>query len=147
MDALHDYSLSALLSKITLINVGVVFVAYVVFSTLYQIIHYRFFHPLAKFPGPFLASVTRIWIAYENFRGRESQTLLDLHRKYGACGIRSHTYNPLVHGDRWKLTFRNKDPFCGRRPRCWLSAMRPDCRISIIGRRTSQCTTSVAALD
>jgi hypothetical protein len=52
-------------------------------SVLYQIIYYRFFHPLRHFPGPFWASVTRLWIAYHNIKADECELELELHRQYG----------------------------------------------------------------
>ncbi|KAF6836436.1 cytochrome p450 [Colletotrichum plurivorum] len=57
--------------------------AYVAGKVLYQIVYYRFFHPLAKFPGPFWGSVTRLWITYHNIKEDECQTNQALHRKYG----------------------------------------------------------------
>ncbi|KAJ0114140.1 hypothetical protein J7T55_007974 [Diaporthe amygdali] len=57
--------------------------AHVIGSFVYQIIYYRFFHPLAKFPGPFWGSVTRLWITYHNVKGDEPETFQALHRKYG----------------------------------------------------------------
>ncbi|KAF9873690.1 hypothetical protein CkaCkLH20_08800 [Colletotrichum karsti] len=57
--------------------------AYVVGKVLYQIVYYRFFHPLAKFPGPFWGSVTRLWITYHNIKQDECQVNQALHRKYG----------------------------------------------------------------
>ncbi|KAF2139253.1 uncharacterized protein K452DRAFT_254487 [Aplosporella prunicola CBS 121167] len=58
-------------------------VGYVVLRVLYQIVYYRFLHPLAKFPGPFWASVTRLWVAYHNLKEDECQVELELHKKYG----------------------------------------------------------------
>ncbi|KAK7415449.1 hypothetical protein QQX98_005900 [Neonectria punicea] len=60
---------------------------YILFRILYQIIHYRFFHPLAKLPGPFWASVTRLWITYHSVRGDEVEVFRELHKKHGS-GIR-----------------------------------------------------------
>lgn len=57
--------------------------AYVLISFAYQAVHYRFLHPLRIFPGPFWASVTRLWITYHDFRGDEPWTFQALHRKYG----------------------------------------------------------------
>lgn len=57
--------------------------AYVVISFAYQVIYYRFSHPLRKFPGPFWASVTRLWITYHVVQGDEPQTFQALHKKYG----------------------------------------------------------------
>lgn len=41
---------------------------------IYQIIYYRFFHPLKDFDGPFWGSVTRLWHTYQNIRGIELET-------------------------------------------------------------------------
>lgn len=66
---------------------GVLFglpLAYVLFNFAYQIVYYRFLHPLRNFPGPFWASVTRLWITYHNVKGDEPTTFQDLHRRYGS---------------------------------------------------------------
>ena len=39
--------------------------------------------PLAKYPGPFLASVSRLWYTYINWRGIQHEVLETLHIKYG----------------------------------------------------------------
>lgn len=74
---------SATLSLLTSRNVVLAVIGYLVFSVLYQIVYYRWFHPLSKFPGPFWASVTRLWIAYHNLKEDECQVAQDLHKKYG----------------------------------------------------------------
>lgn len=63
-------------------------VGYVLFSILYQIIYYRFFHPLAQFPGPFWGSVTRLWLTYHNLRGREAAACDAQFKKHGTSAIR-----------------------------------------------------------
>ncbi|PSS24952.1 hypothetical protein M430DRAFT_114266 [Amorphotheca resinae ATCC 22711] len=75
--------LPALLSKFTFTNAALAIVAYILYSILYQIVYYRFFHPLSKFPGPFWASVTRLWVAYHNIKEDERFVEYDLHKKYG----------------------------------------------------------------
>ncbi|CAK7207011.1 hypothetical protein SEUCBS139899_009819 [Sporothrix eucalyptigena] len=50
---------------------------------MYQIVYYRYFHPLSKFPGPFWGSVTRIWLALQFYWGIEVETEMKLHAKYG----------------------------------------------------------------
>ena len=53
--------------------------AYVIGSLLYK----RYLHPLRKFPGPFLASVTDAYNTWL-FSTRQSDVkLLHLHEKYG----------------------------------------------------------------
>lgn len=56
---------------------------YLLVKFCYQVVYYRLFHPLRKFPGPFWGSVTRLWITYHNIKGDEPETLQELHRKYG----------------------------------------------------------------
>lgn len=65
-------------------------VLHVVGSFVYQIIYYRFFHPLSKYPGPFWGSVTRLWITYHNIKGDEPETFQALHRKYGMSACSHH---------------------------------------------------------
>lgn len=72
-----------LLSLLTPLNILFAIATCLAFSTLYQFIYYRFFHPLRCFPGPFFASFTRLWIAYHNVLGDECELELALHRKYG----------------------------------------------------------------
>lgn len=64
--------------------------AHVIGSFVYQIVYYRFFHPLSKFPGPFWGSVTRLWITYHNVKGDEPETFQALHRKYGMLARSRH---------------------------------------------------------
>jgi hypothetical protein len=72
-----------LLALLTPINILLAAISLPILSFTYQIIYYRFFHPLRHFPGPFWASVTRLWIAYHNILGDECETELALHKKYG----------------------------------------------------------------
>lgn len=47
----------------------------------------RYFHPLSKFPGPFWASVTRLWIAVVSLSGKEHEVLYKLHERYGKRNV------------------------------------------------------------
>lgn len=78
---------SALLSGLTVGNAFLLLFAYTGYCVLYQVINYRFFHPLAKFPGPFWGSVTRLWIAYHNIKEDECAVFTELTKKYGVWGI------------------------------------------------------------
>ncbi|KAH0841174.1 hypothetical protein AYO21_06936 [Fonsecaea monophora] len=47
------------------------------------IVYCRTLHPLAKIPGPFLASVSRLWIMHQTSHGKMQDVQRELHRKYG----------------------------------------------------------------
>ncbi|KLU90440.1 cytochrome P450 71A23 [Magnaporthiopsis poae ATCC 64411] len=64
-------------------NLALLLLAYVAFKALAQVVRYRFLSPLAKFPGPFWASVTRLWIAYHNVKEDEPEVFRELHRIHG----------------------------------------------------------------
>lgn len=58
-------------------------VALVALMIVCQIVYYRFLHPLSEFPGPFWASVTRLWIAYHTLKEDELAVYLKLHEQHG----------------------------------------------------------------
>lgn len=45
------------------------------------IIYLRYFHPLAKYPGPFWASVTNFWKAYHYWTLKLPQTMVKLRKE------------------------------------------------------------------
>lgn len=47
------------------------------------IIYCRLFHPLRSIPGPFLASVSRIWIVLKTAAGDMEHEQRALHKKHG----------------------------------------------------------------
>lgn len=47
------------------------------------VLYARLFHPLSKYPGPFLASVTRLWLVVDVAKGKTDLTQRALHKKYG----------------------------------------------------------------
>lgn len=75
--------LHVLYSKVTFSNAILAFIAYRALDFVRQIVYYRFFHPLSNFPGPFWASVTRLWIAYHNIKEDEPYVEYELHKQYG----------------------------------------------------------------
>ena len=50
---------------------------------LTYILHHRLLHPLSKIPGPFLASISRLWLLYHTLTGRTHVSHLDAHRVHG----------------------------------------------------------------
>jgi hypothetical protein len=73
----------SVLSLVTVTNILLAPFLYVILKFVYQIVYYRFFHPLSKFPGPFWASVTRLWIAKQNLAETEYLTFHELSKTYG----------------------------------------------------------------
>ncbi|KAI5363933.1 Putative cytochrome P450 superfamily [Septoria linicola] len=51
--------------------------------TALYITYQRHFHPLASYPGPFWASLTDFWNAYQFRSGQHPYTLNALHEQYG----------------------------------------------------------------
>lgn len=51
---------------------------------LRYVLYQRFFHPLAKYPGPFLASLTDLWQVHQFMTLKQPYTLTKLHEEYGS---------------------------------------------------------------
>lgn len=47
------------------------------------VVYQCFFHPLARYPGPFLAKITDIWQVYQFLTLQQPYNLTELHEKYG----------------------------------------------------------------
>ncbi|KAI0845509.1 flavonoid 3',5'-hydroxylase [Daldinia vernicosa] len=82
----------------TIVALGILYISLVI---LYQIIYYRFLHPLSSFPGPFWGSVTRLWLTYHHVKATELQVFESLHKKHGPV-IRI-TPTMLIVSDATKL--------------------------------------------
>lgn len=63
------------LLQLVLLGIGI----YVLLYIIYQ----RYFHPLARYPGPFLASLTDVWQVCQFLSLKQPYNLTDLHAKYG----------------------------------------------------------------
>ncbi|KAL4876444.1 cytochrome P450 [Aspergillus karnatakaensis] len=70
-------------AHLTLANAVLSFVAFVTLKFIYQVVYYRFFHPLSVFPGPFWGTTTRLWIAWHNMKETELPTVYALTQQYG----------------------------------------------------------------
>ena len=42
-----------------------------------------FFHPLRKYPGPFVARCSGLWGFWLNLHGRRAERIVEAHKKYG----------------------------------------------------------------
>lgn len=67
----------------TMTTVLLTLLGIVIAQFLYQIIYYRHFHPLRHYPGPFWASVTRLWQAWHFYWGSELELETKAIRQYG----------------------------------------------------------------
>ena len=52
-------------------------------SALSYVAYQRFIHPLASIPGPFWASLTRLWMTKHSWDGDMNVTMISLHENYG----------------------------------------------------------------
>lgn len=75
-------------SRISLVDAAahnVVFLlVFFIGSLVAYVIYQRVFHPLASVPGPFWASLTRLWITKHSWDGDMHRTMIALHAKHGA---------------------------------------------------------------
>ena len=62
---------------------GYVVVAVALAACLAVLIRRAYFHPLSKFPGPFLASATNLHKCWRYLQGNEHECYRNLHNKYG----------------------------------------------------------------
>ncbi|KAI5788669.1 cytochrome P450 [Pyronema domesticum] len=83
MESVKQQEAGTLLGQLSVGRIFVAIFAILAINIAHTIIKTRYFHPLSKFPGPFWASVSRLWITYHNLTGKEHEVLYDLHKKYG----------------------------------------------------------------
>lgn|SRR5688572_1275828 len=76
--------LQGLLDLLSLKSFAFCLLGLLLYKVIAQIVYYRYFHPLRIYPGPFLGTVTRLWIAWHCWRETELDTLYKLHEKYGS---------------------------------------------------------------
>ncbi|KAH8890336.1 cytochrome P450 [Thozetella sp. PMI_491] len=87
-------------------SVVVVYVVYLATVALHRLL----FHPLAKFPGPRLAAVTRLYEAYYDLAlgGRYTHKIAELHEQYGPI-IRISPYELHIHDSHYYDKFYRDD--------------------------------------
>ncbi|OAL28580.1 hypothetical protein AYO22_02774 [Fonsecaea multimorphosa] len=50
---------------------------------LLRFFYRRYLHPLSSYPGPFLASITRLWKVWSVYSGHTERDYIAVHKKYG----------------------------------------------------------------
>ncbi|KAL2205465.1 averantin oxidoreductase [Sarocladium strictum] len=86
-------------------NAGTALLAVVGFGVLYTVyscIYNLYFHPLAKYPGPFLAKISPLYSIYGLFRGRWPFDVHQLHIKYGPILRTMPNELTFVDPEAWK---------------------------------------------
>lgn len=53
-------------------------------ASIFYAFYNRYFHPLAKVPGPYWASITPFWLAWQSYKQRRPRLDIDLHKRYGS---------------------------------------------------------------
>ncbi|KAJ5287477.1 hypothetical protein N7478_003163 [Penicillium angulare] len=53
-------------------------------SLVGYVVYQRYFHPLSKYPGPFLASLTDLWQVHQFMTLKQPYALTELHKRYGS---------------------------------------------------------------
>ena len=149
METSTSSSVQLAYSILTFRNIVLSLLLYVALQCSYQVVYYRFFHPLAKFPGPFWAGVTRLWVAYPDLTGQERpKECQELHKRFGGgffnC-IRSFQHEDCGRYEANCLPSLQGLLFALRR-QCCSSAPAQRCPRSIVGMRTRQKRISRAAL-
>ncbi|RFU25952.1 hypothetical protein B7463_g10382, partial [Scytalidium lignicola] len=76
-------SLRTLLSSLEFSQMAAVSAIAATVVSLGYIVYQRYFHPLARYPGPFLASITDLWQVYQFWTLKQPYHLTELHEKYG----------------------------------------------------------------
>lgn len=100
--------------------VAVTVAVYIVTLAIYRLT----FHPLAKFPGPKLAAITRYYEAYYDViqNGQYSFQIAKMHKKYGKFPFRAGLdVGAFIHGSRphWRLALKlmlQKRPYRPHQP-------------------------------
>lgn len=79
---------SFVLSHIDKVSFPVLVLLALVVPLAAYIVYQRYFHPLAKYPGPFWASITDLWQVSEFLSLQQPYNLTDLHEKYNSPFVR-----------------------------------------------------------
>ena len=57
--------------------------AFLLHAVILWLVYTRRFHPLADIPGPYVASITRLWYVRQVQHGKFDEVNRNLHAKYG----------------------------------------------------------------
>ena len=89
------------------------FLSYQTLSIFYCL----YIHPLASFPGPFLARCTRLWYVYHLARGKLPFAVEKVHEKYGPSVRLAPDELSFIDPDAWKNIYGYKHGTGGEMPK------------------------------
>lgn len=75
------------------------------------IVYARFFHPLAGIPGPFWASISRMWLGAQVSSGKSEYVQRELHRKHGPLARIAQDEVSVSDPDAIKIIYNIKSGF------------------------------------
>lgn len=103
---LHTSIFNTFLSTSPFILLSCLLLAYYLLWIVYALT----LHPLASIPGPFLASISRLWIVYHLLRGDMEHVQRSLHAKHGPLIRIAPNEIACASPDAIKKVYRNQDP-------------------------------------
>jgi aspirochlorine biosynthesis cytochrome P450 monooxygenase len=79
-------------------------------TSFFQIVYNAYFHPLRKFPGPWLAGASKSYMAYYTVRGKKHYRIEEIHEKYGDVVRIAPDHLSFITESAWKdiYSFRSK---------------------------------------
>lgn len=80
----------------------------VVFWVVTKVIYNAYFHPLSRFPGPFLNRATRLAYIYQVLGGNIHHSVLAMHQKYGDIVRLAPDELSFSHPDAWEQIMGHK---------------------------------------
>ncbi|KAK8062768.1 cytochrome P450 [Apiospora hydei] len=70
-----------------------------------RVVHMRFLHPLRRFPGPWLRSISQIPTALDLLRANQPMVMRKLHEKYGPIVRLAPNELSFIDADAWEAIF------------------------------------------
>lgn len=80
MAGLTNFKLSPAVSGL---SVGVQILILTLTTLFFVLLRRRYYSPISHIPGPFLASISRLWHLRQIWSGKQNLKILEQHEKYG----------------------------------------------------------------
>ncbi|KAI0532407.1 cytochrome P450 [Xylaria digitata] len=96
--------------ELTLRNTIVIVVGLMLTFQIFDVIYNVYFHPLARFPGPFWARASLLWRFYHTMSGRAHRVIQAQHRIYGPVFRVSPNELSFATASSWKAIYGYPPP-------------------------------------